>query len=362
MAMNTVKQVRGQDKLTVTAGERLYVGVDVHKHTFHVAVWSQERGVVKTWAQPGDGRILMEALTPVRGHITEVVYEAGPTGFGLARALTAEGYSVRVIAPSKIPALPGRQAKTDRLDCIKPAPHAAGPRAHRGVCIPTEQEEADRQLTRLREQISRKVRRVKVQIKSFLLMHGIAEPPGLANWSVAAVKGLRELALREELRFALDLLLEDLDAMNALLRKAGARVKTLAESGRYQAHVKLLRTEPGTGLLTAMIYLTQLYQPGRFEEGIEVACFTGLAPGVSKSGLTERGGPLLKTGNARLRTVMVEASWRSIRLDPALRQRYQRLLRNTGNVKKAISGVARWRSICMWRMLTRNEPYRLHAA
>jgi hypothetical protein len=59
---------------------------------------------------------------------------------------------------------------------------------------------------------------------------------------------------------------------------------------------------------------------------------------------------------------MVEASWRSIRLDPALRQRYQRLLRNTGNVKKAISGVARWRSICMWRMLTRNEPYRLHAA
>ena len=46
-------------------------------------------------------------------------YEAGPTGYGLARALLAADWSCDVIAPSLIPKKSGQRIKTDRRDAIK---------------------------------------------------------------------------------------------------------------------------------------------------------------------------------------------------------------------------------------------------
>src|SRR5204863_299965 len=80
----------------------VYVGVDAHKHSVHVAVHSDRRELLTTWVQPADPATLSAALVPIRRRIARVVYEAGPTGFGLARRLTADGYPVEVIAPSKV--------------------------------------------------------------------------------------------------------------------------------------------------------------------------------------------------------------------------------------------------------------------
>ena len=91
----------------------------------------------------------------------------------------------------------------------RPTPRLAQGLLH-PVRVPTEQEEADRQVLRLREQLVSKTRSVQAQIKSFLLQHGIAEPVGLGHWSKASVAVLRGLALLPELRFCLDLLLDEL--------------------------------------------------------------------------------------------------------------------------------------------------------
>ena len=48
-----------------------------------------------------------------------IVYEAGPTGFGLQRALQARGYVCEVIAPSQIPRRAGDRIKTDGRDCVQ---------------------------------------------------------------------------------------------------------------------------------------------------------------------------------------------------------------------------------------------------
>ena len=50
---------------------------------------------------------------------TVVVYEAGPTGYGLQRALAARGYDCRIIAPSLIPRRAGERVKNDRRDCLR---------------------------------------------------------------------------------------------------------------------------------------------------------------------------------------------------------------------------------------------------
>src|SRR5262245_44493770 len=103
--------------IDLDAGETVHVGVDVHKRTYHVAAWSGTRGLIATWVQPASAEALLERLEPLRGRIAAVVYESGPTGFGLARRLEDAGLPVRVIAGSRLLVPPGPEAKSDRLDC-----------------------------------------------------------------------------------------------------------------------------------------------------------------------------------------------------------------------------------------------------
>ena len=197
------------DQIRLEEGEAVHVGVDVHKASYSVALFSDRRGLITTWVQPARPDVLLERLRPLREGIAQVVSEAGPTGFGLARRLRAEGYKAEVIAPSKLLAPVGPEAKSDRLDCRRLAQLSAKGLLH-PVRIPTEQEEADRQVLRLRELLVRKTHAVQSQIKSFLLQHGLDEPAGLARWSKKAVAALRGLVLLPELRFCLDLLLDEL--------------------------------------------------------------------------------------------------------------------------------------------------------
>src|SRR3954452_18479913 len=229
--------------------EVIHVGVDVHKATYHVALLSDRRGLVATWVQPARPEVLSERLAPLRQHIAQVVYEAGPTGFALVRRLRADGFRAEVIAPSKTPVTPGPEPKTDRLDCRKLATFA-----QKGllqpVRVPTEQEEADRQVLRLREQLVRKARSVQQQIKAFLLQYGLAEPQGLAGWSDAALKALRGLELGAELRFCLDVMLDELDHARGQVAKVTKRLRELAKADRHRSAVANLRSVPGVGPIT----------------------------------------------------------------------------------------------------------------
>jgi transposase len=360
--MATLRRTRKTGKLTAIKGERLTVGVDVHAMTFAVAVWSLKRGLVANWVQPSDGQMLMEKLLPVKEQISRLVYEAGPTGLGLARQLRAAGFPADVVAPSEVPTRPGRRPKSDRLDCVNLARLAAQPGELRGLAIPSEQQEANRQVVRQREQIGRKRRRVKQQIKSFLLLHGIAQPAGLENWSIKAVDCLRTLELNAELRFTLDNLLAELDWLKGHMARVHARVLAMARGEEYRESVELVRTVKGVGVVSAMVYLTELFNPERFDDATEVARQLGLSPGVKQSGQTHRSQPLLKSGNARVRCVLVESAWRAIRFNPELRKRYDRLLHNTASGKKAIVGVARHMGIVLWRMLVTKTPYQPQVA
>src|SRR6516165_5570150 len=77
-------------------GEAVHVGVDVHKASYSVALSSDARGVLNTWVQPARPELLLERLRPLREAIVRVVYEARPTGFGLARRLRVEGCQAQV--------------------------------------------------------------------------------------------------------------------------------------------------------------------------------------------------------------------------------------------------------------------------
>ena len=95
-------------------------------------------------------------------------YEAGPCGFELQRALTADGISCDVIAPALIPRRAGDRIKTDRRDAIQLAIlYRAG--ALTRIHVPTEQEEAVRDLLRCREDIRADLLRARHRLSKFLL-------------------------------------------------------------------------------------------------------------------------------------------------------------------------------------------------
>ncbi len=181
--------------------------------------------------------MLVERLAPIRTQVAQVAYEAGPTGFALVRRLRTSGYSAEVIAPSKIPTMPGPEAKSDRLDCRKLAVFA-----QKGlpwpVRVPTEQEEADRQVVRLREQLVSKLRVIRQQIKALLPQRGVAEPAGLTHWTAAVVDALRQLGLGAELRFCLDVMLDELQHALEQVARATRRLEELARRTWQRRRVK----------------------------------------------------------------------------------------------------------------------------
>ena len=351
---------KGRKEIVLWATERVWVGVDTHKRTYHVAVYSDQRGILATWVQPAKPEVLVRRLEPIAAHVVQVVYEAGPTGFGLARALKSAGFAVLVAAPSRIPSAPGRQNKTDRLDCRKLAMLAAKGMLH-SVYVPGEREEADRQVMRRRGQVVEKLKQTKHQIKSFLLCYNIAEPPGLKNWTRASVQALRQVELIDELRWCLDDMLDELEMLQARLRHIEGKVRELSRAPRHREAMAVLTSVPSVGLITAMTWRTEVLAPERFSAE-ELASHLGLAPSVHQSGNTRRGGPIIKAGNWRVRAIMVEAAWRWLRLDPWARATYGRLLGNTGDARKAIVGLARRLALRLWAMSLSGERFRPAAA
>ncbi len=333
-----------------------FVGLDVHKRTIHAAVWLEGR-VAAGWVMPADTTRAVAMLAAHRDRITRVVYEAGPTGYGLARALAQAGLVVEVVAPGRSPRPAVREQKTDRLDAERLAEYAAKDLLV-AVAVPTETQEVDRQLVRSREQVVRKRRRVKQQIKGLLLQHGIAEPPGLSRWSLVAVAALRFLALGPTLRLCLDVLLDQLGQIQAHVRRLEHALSELAATSRHAEAVALARTHPGVGPVVAMSYVLEVHRGGRFETSRQVASYLGLAPRVRQSGPMRRDGPIMRTGRASVRALLVEAAWRWRMHDPQARCLFARLMCNTGSAKKAIVGLARHLAINLWAMLTRREAYR----
>ena len=356
MSKDHTRANRGK-RIALDKGERLHVGIDVHKRTCHLTLWSQTRGQVADWSTPADTAALVRSLVAIAPHIVRVVYEAGPTGFTLARALRAAGLRTDVVAPGHIPITPVRGAKCDRLDSVNLACLSAKGLVH-PVRVPSAGEEAERQVLRLRQQALRRLQRVKLQIKSFLLFHGLAEPHGLSHWSQASVQGLRAMALGEDLRFCLDEMLEALALAHSAVLRVTGRLREIARRDHHAEAVARLRTVPGVGLLTALTFRLEVPGPERFDDGGQVARLCGLAPGVRQSGQRRRAGPLMRGGNAWLRTALVEASWLWVRNDSRAQRVYRRLVGNTGNSKKAICGVARRLAIVLWRMSVTGESYR----
>lgn len=236
-------------------------------------------------------------------------YEAGPCGFELQRALTAKQVPCDVIAPALIPRRPGDRIKTDRRDAGQLAVlYRAG--ALTAIHIPTEHEEAARDLLRCREDIRADLLRARHRLSKFLLRHGRRFTGTKKAWTKRHDDWLRTqtwpIAALDQTHQAY---LRTVDEAVARLRAVEEDLRGLLTLEPLQARVTRLRCFRGINDLTALTIAAELGDPRRFASAPRTMAFVGLVPSEHSSGTKQARGRITKTGNAHLRRVLVEAAW-----------------------------------------------------
>jgi transposase len=235
-------------------------------------------------------------------------YEAGPCGFELQRTLTAQKIPCDVIAPALIPRRPGDRIKTDRRDASHLAIlYRAG--ALTAIHIPTEQEEAARDLLRCREDIRADLLRARHRLSKFLLRHG-------RRFTVTKAWSKRHDAWLRAQTWPLTTLDQTHRAYLRTVDEAIARLQAVEDDLRalltlepLRPRVERLRCFRGIDDLTALTIAAELGDPRRFATAPSTMAFVGLVPSEHSSGATRARGAITKTGNAHLRRVLVEAAW-----------------------------------------------------
>ena len=342
--------------LKLSADDELFVGVDVHKKSYHVAFFLNDAPAID-FVMPAKKEQLSLKLKTTAPALRQLVYETGPTGYGLARHMDKENLPISVVATSRIPRLSAGEDKTDKIDSRKLAQYAAKGLL-KPIKVPTFKQEADRQLYRMRHRQARNLAKVKTQIKSFLLMHDIDEPADLRNWNKSGIEQLRTVRLRKTLRLSLDELLSDLDYYILRIKKLNKLLAEHLNKGVLGQRIALLKTHPGVGTVVSCQFATELFHYRQFSNTRQVFKYLGLCPRIRQSGDRFVRGSINKVSNSRLRGNLIQAAWRLVAIDKKARKTYLRLVNNCGGIKqKAITAIARKLSGHLWKMLMNNQPY-----
>ena len=343
------------------------VGADVHDGSIleQVAV---DRGEAATlsWGNDRDGRRAMIADLKRRAAESGAkeiwfAYEASGQGFGLYDELTEAGIRCAVLAPTKLERSPQqRKRKTDEKDAERLLEvlrgHVLAGNRLPEVWIPDMQTRDDRELVRSRLDVGEKISAVKTQVKSLLKRNGVRRPEEAGDsWSLDYRGWLQGLVQEGSVlgaggRGALTTLLAQLDFLEREAGKLDGAIADLAKEERYAGSVKEMRKLKGAGLLTVMVFLTEIGDLSRFRNRRQIGAYLGLAPSAMESGeQNDRKGHITREGPARLRKVLCQATWARVRHDPQEKKFYVRLAeRNPKHKKKAVVAVMRRLGIRLW--------------
>jgi transposase len=285
--------------------------MDTHKKEHKVALSSPDDNqpvefVIKNTAV--DIRKLVNKVKKLAPAEIRFCYEAGVCGFTLKRRIEALGCKCEVIAPSLTPRKPGDKIKTDRRDARKLLNlFKAGLLTE--VHAPDPQQEAARELTRCRQTAQENLKRISHQLVKLLTRHGYVYADG-NHWTQKHFRWLRSLEFDQPLlRDTFDNYLTEMQHCIQRRESLDRDVEKLAQSAPYKEIVGMLCCIHGIDTLTSITTITEIFDFGRFSSPSELMCYLGLTPSEDSSGQTQHRGPITRTGNKRVRRLLVEASW-----------------------------------------------------
>jgi transposase len=332
------------------------VGLDVHKETV-------VGGVLAAGAEEVKESFKIENTEKAIGKMADrfagrkpvtFVYEAGPCGYTLQRQLTELGFECVVISPGHTPVRTGDRVKTDRRDAAKLA------RLYRAgeltvIRVPSREEEAARDLVRVREDIVEDRLRARHRMSKFLLRQGRVWRETKA-WGTAHANWLRaqkyETTCQQDTHNAY---MRTLDEVDAHLAKMTQGVIDLAERKPYRRLVQHLSGLKGIDTLSAITLAVEAVEFERFENARDFMGYAGLGICESSTGERIHRGGLTKTGNAHIRRILGEAAW-SYRNAGTGKPLLERRLRCPEKVQRMAQKAQDRLHRKFWRMVKRGKP------
>ncbi|OQM78074.1 IS110 family transposase [Rhodococcus sp. 66b] len=289
--------------------ERTSVGLDVHARSVTAAAIDSVTGDVHRARLTPSYEHIRSWIADLPGPVA-VAYEAGPTGFGLYRALSDAGVRCAVAAPSKLQKPAGDRVKTDARDAMHLAELLRLDEVT-AVSVPSVEQEAARDLVRAREDCRGDLMRARHRLSKLLLRHGIVYYGGAA-WTGAHDQWLRREAAPQltapATATAFDADYDHVLTMVARRDRLDKTIEDMAADSEFTPIVHRVSCLRGVSTLTGFALAVEIGDWNRFT-GNSIGSFVGLVPSEYSSGKSRVQGSITKTGNTHVRRLLVEAAW-----------------------------------------------------
>lgn len=288
-----------------------YIGLDVHKNSISISTADEGRDAeVRYYGKIGND---MDQLMKVfrkfisRGFELSCVYEAGCCGYHLYRFLTGNGVKCSVVAPSKIPRKSGDRLKNDTRDSITLARlHRAGELTE--VYVPTEEDEALRDLVRAREDAQNAHKQAKQQLAAFLLRYQIVFS-GKSRWSKAYFNWLTTISMEHPAQqITFQDYIDTVHVCDDRVKMLTEQIRQLSKQSRLYPLIQALQAMRGISLIVAVTLASELGDISRFEHPEDLMGYLGLIPSENSSGDKQNRGSITKAGNGHVRKALVTAA------------------------------------------------------
>jgi transposase len=282
------------------------VGLDVHASQTHAAILDLSTGELRgVRLRMAPGRVvefLASLPAPVRA-----VYEAGPTGFGLARAAIERGIDVRVVAAGKVPRASGDRVKTDKRDAERLARLLAAGEL-RFAFVPSVADERFRDVIRAIEDCRGDLMRARHRLSKFLLRRDLRWVGPGSPWTQRHLRWLGTLRFDELCSQAT--FVDYLCAVDMLVARRAALLAALEQAipdSRHAATIARLRCFRGIDTLSAAGLCAEVGDWQRFRPK-HLSGFLGIVPTEHTSDTNRRQGSITKAGSVHARRLLVEAA------------------------------------------------------
>lgn len=284
----------------------------------------------------------------------KLVLEPISQGAFYADYIESLGVEVHLAHPKKVKAIASARIKTDRID--------AQVLAHllRSNLLP-ESYHAPLSVRLLKEQARGRLSLVANRTRLKNKVHGILFRNGIiySKTTLFTKQGrewMKGLSLKEEYRHHLDALLSLIDGVNDQIKTLEKYLKQTVEESEQ---MKLLKTIPGIGDVTALTILSEIGDINRFPHQRNLQSYAGLVPSVRTSGGHSQYGNITKEGSTYLRYVMVEVAHHQLLLKRkyvGLKWYYQRLALRKNNQTAAVA-TARKLLTVVFKVLKEKRPF-----
>jgi transposase len=328
---------------------RSWAGLDVHAAKVLACVVDAESGEMTVYRLPGETVAVVAFCAGLPGR-TRVAYEAGPTGYGLARGLTAAGVECVVAAPGKIERPSQDRVKTDARDSER----LVRLLMIDGLCpvrVPTSAEEALRDLVRAREDLRGDLMRARHRLSKLLLRHDIRYEDTRSRWGERHRSWLARVDLGERgAQLTLSDYIGAIDQLELRRSTIESAISELVPASPWAQTVARLRCLRGIDTLSAVGLAAEIGNFARFEHPRQLMSYLGVVPSEHSTGGTRRQGHITKTGSRHARRLLIESAWH-YRRPPRLGTVLERRQAGQDPIVTAIAWKAQQRLHRVWRRL-----------